>query len=453
MTPVRDISGNQLSLPVPIAADTEIPAPCHGDAGLRRALGLPQFVAIGINICVGGSIFLIGSDAYRLAGPWSLAVASMVGLFALVMGFVIAELASRFEGTGGPYLYARVACGPFVGFQVAWMMWFTRVLAQASLTSGIMTSIGYFRDQPLSRTEQVLGIVLMTAATSLIHLRGIAQGARIITFFAVAKLLPLLAVLALGVTAITPPQFAAAPPTADLAATALLLLFTFSGYEVIPVTAGEGGNPKRDAPLATVISIAVMVVLWLTLQLILISVVPNLGGEPRPVTAAGQILGGDNFARFVTIGAITSAAGTCLGTLLVASRSLYAVADDRLMPAWFGRVDATTGAPHRAILFSTGVVLVLALSGSFVFLAAAAALPRLVVFAVCIVAMFRLRRQDKSHDVAVSGFRVPFAGILAGGAMIAIVAVLPGASASQLLTLLLGLAAGTALFFLGRRTR
>ena len=421
------------------------------DTSLRRALGLPQLLAIGVNMCIGGSIFLIGADVYRAAGAWSLVLAAMVGLFALVMGLVIAELASRFEGTGGPYLYARTAFGPFAGFQVAWMMWFTRVLAQASLTNGVMTSVAYFRGVPLSWLESAAGIVVLTLAVALVHLRGVAQGARVISFFTIAKLLPLAAVLVLGAGMIGPVAFGPPPAPGNMATTALLLLFTFSGYEVIPVTAGESRNPRRDAPIATIVSILVMVGVWLALQLVLMSTVAGLGAEPRPVAAAAAVLGGDRLALFVTIGAIVSATGTCFGTMLVASRSLYVVADDGGLPRWFAQLDPATGAPSRAILFSTGLILVLALSGSFVFLAAAAALPRLIVFAVSLGALFRLRQADRAGGKALSGFRMPFAPVLGPAAMLAMLAVLPGASSAQLLTVVAGLGMGAILYWFGRR--
>ena len=95
-------------------------------ATLKRALGRWDLTAIGVNQVIGGSIFLLPSQVAIIFGAWSAIAVAAMGLVSLSVALCFAELASRFDGTGGPYLYTRTAFGNFFGFEVGWMQWFNR---------------------------------------------------------------------------------------------------------------------------------------------------------------------------------------------------------------------------------------------------------------------------------------------------------------------------------------
>ena len=92
---------------------------------LRRELGKWDLTAIGVNQVIGSAIFLLPSDVARLVGPWAPLAFLLVGLLSMSIALCFAEVGSRFDRTGGPYLPARTAFGRFVGFEVGWMMWFS----------------------------------------------------------------------------------------------------------------------------------------------------------------------------------------------------------------------------------------------------------------------------------------------------------------------------------------
>jgi len=98
---------------------------------LKRALGRWDLTAIGINQVIGVSIFLMPSQLVALIGNWSPIGFVLAGLASLAVALCFAEVGSRFEGTGGPYLYTRAAVGSVVAFEVGWMHWFTRATSQA----------------------------------------------------------------------------------------------------------------------------------------------------------------------------------------------------------------------------------------------------------------------------------------------------------------------------------
>lgn len=104
---------------------------------LQRALGRWDLTAFGLNIVIGGGIFLLPSLIASEVGNWSPLAVVLVGLAVLCVALSYAEVGSRVDRTGGPYLYTLAAFGSFVAFEVAWMSWFTRVASQASLFNGI----------------------------------------------------------------------------------------------------------------------------------------------------------------------------------------------------------------------------------------------------------------------------------------------------------------------------
>ena len=111
---------------------------------LRRALGKWDLTAIGINQVIGSAIFLLPADVARLVGSWAPLMFLAIGLSSLFVALCFAEVGSRFDTTGGPIGPARVAFGRFTGFEVGWMLWFSRVSSGASVINGLAVALGYF---------------------------------------------------------------------------------------------------------------------------------------------------------------------------------------------------------------------------------------------------------------------------------------------------------------------
>jgi APA family basic amino acid/polyamine antiporter len=97
--------------------------------GLVRAIRRWDLVALIVNNIIGAGIFGLPAIAFALAGSYSLVAFVACAFVITLMIACFAELGSRFTATGGPYLYARVAFGPLVGFQVGWLMWLSRLTA------------------------------------------------------------------------------------------------------------------------------------------------------------------------------------------------------------------------------------------------------------------------------------------------------------------------------------
>src|SRR5437660_6818270 len=107
--------GGPAMIQPPLMATSTAPSASLSRPSLRRALGRWDLTAIGVNQVIGGAIFLMASQVAGVVGAWSPIAVGVMGLASLSVALCLAELASRFDGTGGLYLYARAAFGDFVG--------------------------------------------------------------------------------------------------------------------------------------------------------------------------------------------------------------------------------------------------------------------------------------------------------------------------------------------------
>src|SRR5687767_800081 len=149
---------------------------------LRRELGKWDLTAIGINQVIGSAIFLLPSQVAAQVGSWSPFAFLAIGGASLLVALCFAEVGSRFERTGGPYLYTRAAFGRFVGFEVGWMQWVTRVTSQASIVNAVAVALGFYWPATSSGAGRVLTISAITLSLGWINVRGIRVSAFAINF-------------------------------------------------------------------------------------------------------------------------------------------------------------------------------------------------------------------------------------------------------------------------------
>src|SRR5215470_5526822 len=234
---------------------------------LRRALGRWDLTAIGINQVIGGAIFLMPSQvAARIGGAWALIGFILMGLVSLTIALCFAEVGSRFDSTGGPYLYTRAAFGRFAAFEVGWMQWFTRAASQASVMAGIAVALGYYWPALTVGWPRAAVLVGITSVLAWVNVRGIRQSAWVVNALTIGKLLPLALFIGVGLFFIEPSRLTTLPPVSlnQVSTAALLLIFIFGGFDVVGTPAGEAVDPRRDVPFALVTTIiAVMAIMTL----------------------------------------------------------------------------------------------------------------------------------------------------------------------------------------------
>jgi amino acid transporter len=422
-------------------------------AELRRALGRWDLTAIGVNQVIGSAIFLLPADVARLVGPWGPAAFFAVGLLSMCIALCFAEVGSRFERTGGPYLPARAAFGRFVGFEVGWMMWFTRVASQASVANGLALALAFYWPALAEGMPRSALITVLTVVLAWINVRGVKQASWVVNALTVGKLLPLAVFIAAGVwfvdsarwaemPAVTPQQFGAA---------ALLLIFAYGGYEVTGILAGEAANPRRDVPFAFVVTLLIVTTVMTLTSIVATGVLPGIAQSRTPLADGAVLFLGAAGAMMVAAGSSISMAGNNMGQILNGSRTLFALAENGDLPRWFARVHPEYRTPENAILFTAVVALALALSGSFVFLAAVSAVARLVMYLAVCAATLVLRRQQPTPEMRPALFVIPFGPVVPVLASVVSFGILFGATAQQLIAGGAALLVGAVLFAVARR--
>ena len=176
---------------------------------------------------------------------------AVVGLASMLIALSFAEVASRFDGTGGPYLYTRAAFGRFAAFEVGWMHVVHAGASWAAVVNVLVSSLGFYWPGATGRRRARCSSRSIIAFIAAVNVRGIRQSSLVVNLLTLGKLLPLAIFIVAGLLFVDWTRLTAAArcPLPDLSSSALLLIYAFGGYEVIPVVAGE---TQESAPRRTV---------------------------------------------------------------------------------------------------------------------------------------------------------------------------------------------------------
>jgi basic amino acid/polyamine antiporter, APA family len=431
--------------------DTKLPTV----AELKRALGRWDLTAIGVNQVIGGSVFALAAPLALHTGSWSPWLVGGVGLATMLIALSFAEVASRFEGTGGSYLYTRAAFGRFPAFEVGWMMWFTRAASWASVINVLVDALGRYWPillGPVARPALMTGII---AIICFINIRGIKQSSFVVNLLTVAKVLPLLVFILVGIAYVDWGTFAA-PATitrAQLSTASLLLIFAYGGYEVVPVMGGETKDPRRVVPFALIATILIVATITILTQVVAYGTLPGIASSKTPLADSAATFMGVAGAAMITLGAVFSTSGNNMGQALSGSRSLFALAEQGDLPRWFGVVHPAFRTPINSILVTSVVGLILAVTGSFATMAAASAISRLIVYVMTCASQVRLRSPQFAGSVQPASFVLPGGPIIPALAIFIAVMILVFAATTERLiggSVLIGV--GAILFFIATRS-
>ncbi len=416
----------------PLAVPSEIVRPV--DSALKRELGPWDLTAIGVNQVIGAAVFAMPAALAASVGAWSPWMVGAVGMASMLIALSFAEVASRFDGTGGPYLYTRAAFGRFAAFEVGWMMWFTRAASWASVINVLVASLGFYWPALTTGAPRAVLITAIIAVLAAINVRGIRQSSLVVNALTVGKLVPLLVFIAAGVFFVDWARLrpVVAPSLAQLSASGLLLIYSFGGYEIVPVPGGEARNPRRDIPFALILTIVVVTLLMTLAQVVAVGTLPELATSKTPLADSAALFLGGGGAVLITLGAVLSTSGNNMGQALSGSRNLFALAEQGDLPSFFGRVHASFRTPVNAILVTAGVSLALALSGTFQSMAAASAISRLLVYVATCASTLRLRSPRFKSIVNPPQFVVPLGPVVPIAAIAIATTILAGATPVQL---------------------
>ena len=369
---------------------------------LVRGIGFMGLAVIVINSMIGAGIFALPAAVSARAGVLSPWLFLAVGLLIISVVLTFAELSSYFKSSGGPVLFTTTAFGPLAGFTTGWVLFVSRMAAFAANTTVMAVYLGAIWPWFSEGIGRTLLIVVVTSVLTYVNLIGVKEGVRTMAVITIFKLTPILLLIVLGLQHVSSDiLFPATMPTIDdLGGTTLLLVYAFVGFESVTIVSGESKNPTQTMPRALVMTVIATGILYFLIVLAYISVLPDAGASGATLIDVGRELMGPAGAVLITLAAFFSIGGNLSSIMLAVPRLTFALAQDRLLPKWFGQIHEKYSTPGNSIIFLGGLGLIFALTGSFAYLAAASSLMRLIAYVLCISALPAIRRKATAAEKA-----------------------------------------------------
>jgi basic amino acid/polyamine antiporter, APA family len=349
---------------------------------------------------IGAGIFVIpASVAQGLGSAAPLAfVCCAIAMVLFVTCFAIAG--SRVSLTGGLYAYVEVAFGKYVGFLAGMLYFLTALGAVAGVVNVLANSIAItipFLSGPVMRTFVMFAVY---AVLVLINIRGVREGAGAVTIITVAKILPLLLFIGVGLFFVHPGNlaFSTWPGSKALGDSVILLIFAFVGIEVALIPSGEVKNPARTVPRAAYLALITTTIIYILIQVVAQG---TLGGDlanpayrDAPLAQATLRFLGQIGRTILLAGATISAFGFVTSDILSSPRMVFAFGRDGALPKWFAHVHPRYRSPDVAIITYATLAFILSLTGTFEQLAVLSNVAVLLMYLLCCAACWFLIQRD-----------------------------------------------------------
>ncbi|KLI63284.1 APC family permease [Aurantiacibacter marinus] len=411
---------------------------------LPRTVGFWGTALFPVNGMIGSGIFAMPAILVAAVGnfaPWMM----LLGAFIILpLAWVFAALATRFDGHGGPVLYANAAFGKFAGFQSGWMRYASAVVAVAANTHVAIAYLAVLfpvlEDEMLRSAATVAFIAFVT----LVNLVGMRASVRTLGVMTVIKLAPLVVLVIVGLLTRDPAVGLSLPQFTDFESVVLLTFYAYMAFENGNFPAGELRNPRRTIPLALMTTLAAVALFYMLVIWAYLAIAPDAGGGESALAAAAGEIAGQAGIVIISIAAAFSVAANTLNGGIVVPRMTYGMAEQGTLPAVFAHVSPRFKTPDVSILFYGGVAILFSFWGGFAALAVASTLSRLVTYLLSALALPVLERRE--------GVNAPWWHLPA--ALLAVVATLwvashASAEAFQMLGLIF--LVGTGLYFFAAR--
>ena len=360
---------------------------------LKRTLSLPDAVSIVAGSMIGCGIFIVSSDISRQVNSGLLLILIWIiaGFITLCGGLSLCEHASNITEEGGQYVYLKKIFNELIGFLYGWTLFgviqtgtiaavcvafakFFGILVPCISTSNILFEIG-----KLHFSTQQLFAILTVILLSYINSRGIKYGVLTQNIFTVTKVLSLAGLVVVGLLfgfnahilqANFHMPFVFSFETINIMAVAIVgALFASITWNNITFIAGEVKNPQRNIPKALVYGVALVVSLYLLLNMIYLGVLPldAIQNAPQDIVAARTVseifgtIGKDITAVIIMI----SAFGCANGMILTGSRVYYKMAKDRAFFRPLAAINRKTKVPVNSLWAQCIWICILILWGNY----------------------------------------------------------------------------------------
>lgn len=386
-------------------------SPDAAPPSLDRTVTLPALIFYGLGVTVGAGIFALIGETLGLAGDHAPLSFLVAGVLVGFTGFSYMVLVGAFPRAGGEAVYVTRGLGPAAG----------RIAGLAVVATGVITGAvvalafaGYVASLvTIPERATAVAVVVISGAVAWWGVRESVLLAGVITVLEVGTLV---VVVAFGADLLTTPGLYgdAFVPTietsvlAPILAGSVIAFFAFVGFENIANLAEETVDPKRTAPLAIAAVLVISLTIYVLLALVAVAAPDRaeITESSAPMAALFEQVSGLSSRPVASIAAIAMLNGILI-QVVMASRVLYGMAKERLLPDYFVQVDPRRKTPARSTLLVTVAMVVLILFFPLVQLARLTSLVTLGVFALVNSALFVLGRR---HEVGKAGL-APWVGL------------------------------------------
>lgn len=397
------------------------------ESELVRAIGPWTLGANAVNLTVGAGIFALPAVVAAILGPAAVIAYLACSALVLLVLACFAEVGSQVTRSGGAVAYIDEAFGPMAGF-IAWVVFALAYSAasDAAIAHVLMDAVATGVPTLSGGVPRALGFVFLFGGLAYVNIRGVRQGARVAVVATVAKLLPLLLLVAVGVFAVQAENLAwtSWPTLEQFGAGTLLVFFAFGGVESALTPSGEIRDPARTVPRAVLGATGAIVLLYLALSFVAQGVLGSelAEGSTTPLADLAQRLAGAGGRSVVVACTAVAVFGVLAADMIGSPRAFLAASESGMLPRALSRVHPRFHTPWIAIITFASVTLLLALSGGFKALAVLASMALLLVYLGVCLAALKLRY---SRPRPTGSFRAPggpTVGLLASAAVIWVLA-------------------------------
>ncbi len=388
---------------------------------LKKTLGLLDGISLLIGITIGSAIFATPQIIATYQNSFSSIIVLwvIVTIFVFIGSLIYAELGSRYPNTGGEFVYISKAFGPFWGFIFGWaQLLIIRTSPAAGISLITANYIGYFIE--INQFQKNIIAIFIIILFGIVNYVGVERASFYNKFSSFVKTLGIAVFTTVGLfiyggefSNLSPSVQATQNlgPIGNFVAAAILVLFSYLGWDRVGYVAGEMKNPKKIIPLTMFYGLSLIALIYLGANLLYHTVLGIEGVRNSLIVASdtASILFGNSGATIISLVVIISATGSINGTMMSASRLYYAMARDKLLFNWFNYIHPYYKTPtHSIIAHCIWGIALLVIRQNFETIVSGMVFTILIFYIITTLAFFKFRMTDQGEK----GYRLPFYPLL-----------------------------------------
>ena len=381
---------------------------------LQKNLGIAAALSTVVGMVIGGGVFFKPQAVYTLTGgapglgilAWIIA-----GIMTITAGLTAAEISAAIPKTGGMMVYIEEIYGKKLGFLTGWMQ---TVLFFPATAAAIAVMFGQQAALLLNNSSLVMpmsiGVILLIG---ILNTFGSKTSGAIQTVSTVCKLIPLVLIIVFGFIKgsgdnpiMNPLVAEGIRPMGIIGQLLVAILFAYDGWINVGALAGEMKNPGKDLPKAIIGGLSIVMAINVVINLAYLWVLPasELAQYASPASIVAEKIFGPVGGKLINVGILVSVFGCLNGYLLTGPRIPYTLANQKLLPATFGKLNKN-GVPANATLFMVVLSVIYALSGQFNLLSDLSMFAIWAFYTLTFIGVIKLR---KTQPDLKRPYKVPF---------------------------------------------